>query len=394
MINYDDKINKNVLDLPKSGIRKFFDIANTLDDCISLGVGEPDFVTPWEIRNSAIKAMQAGRTQYTSNAGLLSLRQEIARYLDVRYSLQYNPDSEIIVTIGASEAIDLSMRTLVSAGDEVLIPSPSYVSYEPTVILSGGVPKILKTSETNQFKLTAKILEDAITPKTKVLILPYPNNPTGAIMTREELCEIVPVIVKHDLMVISDEIYAELTYGDVRHTSVCEIDGMKERTILISGFSKSFAMTGWRLGYLCAPYQITQQIYKIHQYTIMCAPTFSQIAGETALREGLHDGFAIVEGMKKEYDSRRKYLFRQFNDMGLSCFEPKGAFYVFPCVKSTGLSGEEFAERLLKEKHVAVVPGSAFGESGKDFIRCSYATSFTDLKTAVRKIREFLSSLK
>lgn len=393
-MKYEEKLVQRVTDLPKSGIRKFFDIASTLDDCVSLGVGEPDFVTPWEIRDAAIKAMQAGRTQYTSNAGLLSLRKEIAFYLSSRFGVSYEPETEIIATIGASEAIDLSLRTLVESGDEVLIPSPSYVSYEPNVRLVGGVPVPLLTTVDNQFKLTPELIESAITEKTKVIILPYPNNPTGAIMTKEELAMIAPTIIKHDLMVISDEIYAELTYGEVRHASIASIEGMKERTVLINGFSKAFAMTGWRLGYFCAPKAITEQIYKIHQYTIMCAPTFSQVGGETALKIGRQDGYRMVEEMRSSYDIRRRYLLNEFNKMGLDCFEPKGAFYLFPCVKSTGLTGEEFAERLLIEKHVAVVPGSAFGESGKYFVRASYATSLKDLKIAVAKIREFISELK
>ena len=393
-MNYQEKTVKRVLDMPKSGIRKFFDIASTLDDCISLGVGEPDFVTPWEIRNAAIKAMQSGRTQYTSNAGLLSLREEISYYLSSRFGAKYSPDSEIICTIGASEAIDLSLRTVVENGDEVLVPSPSYVSYEPNVRLVGGIPVPIKTTADKQFKLTAELIENAVTSKTKAIILPYPNNPTGAIMTKEELEEIAPVIKKHDLIVISDEIYAELTYGQTRHASIVAIDGMWERTILISGFSLAFAMTGWRLGYLCAPKEITQQIYKIHQYTIMCAPTFSQIAGETALKLGREDGYAMVEEMRSSYDIRRRYLYSEFNKLGLKCFEPKGAFYIFPCVESTGMSGEEFAEKLLTEKHVALVPGSAFGESGKDFVRASYATSLKDLKIAVTKIGEMLKGIK
>lgn len=393
-MNYQEKTVKRVLDMPKSGIRKFFDIASTLDDCISLGVGEPDFVTPWEIRNAAIKAMQAGRTQYTSNAGLLSLREEIAYYISSRFGSKYDPESEIICTIGASEAIDLSLRTLVEYGDEVLIPSPSYVSYEPNVRLVGGVPVPLKTTADEQFKLTPQLIENAITPKTKAIILPYPNNPTGAIMTKDELEKIAPVIKKYDLIVISDEIYAELTYGEERHYSITAIDGMWDRTVLISGFSKAFAMTGWRLGYLCAPKEITKQIYKIHQYTIMCAPTFSQVAGETALKIGKTDGYRMVEEMRSAYDIRRRYLHAEFNKLGLTCFEPKGAFYLFPCVKSTGLSGEEFAEKLLTEKHVALVPGSAFGSSGKEFVRASYATSLKDIKTAVSKIAELLKEIK
>lgn len=391
-MNYSDKINKTVLNMPKSGIRKFFDIAAEMDDCISLGVGEPDFVTPWDIRQAAIQSLQAGRTQYTSNAGLSTLREEISAYLSERFSLCYNPISEIIVTVGASEAIDLALRTLVSYGDEVLVPSPSYVSYAPNVSLVGGVPVPLNTRAEDGFILTPELIESAVTNKTKVLIVPYPNNPTGAVMNKEELAAIVSVIEKHDLTVISDEIYAELTYG-ARHASIAAIGNMRERTVVINGFSKAFAMTGWRLGYLCAPKEITEQVYKIHQYTIMCAATFSQVGGETALKIGRGDGYAAVEQMRASYDMRRRYLFKELNKIGLKCFEPKGAFYVFPSVKSTGLSGDEFAERLLREKHVAVVPGSAFGQSGADFVRCSYATAMSDLKTAVKRINEFISEL-
>ena len=389
-MNYQEIINKSVLDLPKSGIRKFFDIASTMEDCISLGVGEPDFVTPWEIRDSAIKSIQSGRTQYTSNAGLISFRKEIAYYVSSRYGVKYDPENEIIVTIGASEAIDLALRTIAGEGDEVLVPSPSYVSYLPSVALTGAKAVPVEPSVDDEFKLTPEVLKKAITNKTKAIIFPYPNNPTGAIMTKEEMEKITPIIKEHNLIVISDEIYSELTYGDERHVSIASLDGMWERTILINGFSKAFAMTGWRLGYLCAPKPLAEQMYKIHQYVIMCAPTASQIAGETALKIGRNDGYRMVEEMRQEYDKRRRYLIAEFNKMGLDCFEPKGAFYVFPSLKRTGMTGEEFAEKLLFAKAVAVVPGSAFGESGKNFIRCSYATSMKDLKEAIRRIREFL----
>ncbi len=391
-MNYDRFINSRVKDMPKSGIRKFFDIASEMTDCISLGVGEPDFVTPWDIRNAAIKSIQAGRTQYTSNAGLMSLREEIAFYLSSRFGVRYDPKEEIIATIGASEAIDLALRTIITEGDEVLVPAPSYVSYQPGVTLCGGIPVALNTRAEDEFKLTPELIESAITDKAKAIIVPYPNNPTGAIMTKQELERIIPVIKKHDLFVISDEIYAELTYGG-RHCSIASLDGMWERTVLINGFSKSFAMTGWRLGYLCAPKEITQQIYKIHQYTIMCAATAAQVGGEAALKVGRQDGYAMVEEMRSSYDMRRRYLRAELNKMGLTCFEPKGAFYVFPCVKSTGMTGEQFAEKLLFSKRVAVVPGSAFGASGSDFVRCSYATSMASLKEAVRRIREFLEGL-
>lgn len=391
-MDYDKYLNPAVAALPPSGIRRFFELASSIRDCISLGVGEPDFVTPWEIRDAAIKSVQAGKTQYTSNAGLLSLREEIAGYLSARFNAVYEPGSEIIVTIGASEAIDLALRTLVCPGDEVLIPSPSYVSYAPNAAITGGVAVAVETSAKNGFALTPELLEKAITPRSKVLILPYPNNPTGAIMTRAQLEKIAEVAERNDLFVISDEIYAELTYGQ-KHASFAAIPGMKKRTILINGFSKAFAMTGWRLGYFCAPEAVVKAAYKIHQYTIMCAPTASQVAGEAALRSGREDEYRAVTEMRESYDVRRRYLVAKFNEIGLSTFEPKGAFYVFPSVKSTGLTGDEFAERLLKEQRVAVVPGSAFGDSGKYFVRCSYATSLADLKTAVERIKAFLSEI-
>lgn len=391
-MDYDKYLNPAVVTLPPSGIRRFFELASSIRDCISLGVGEPDFVTPWEIRDAAIKSVQAGKTQYTSNAGLLSLREEIAGYLSARFNAVYEPGSEIIVTIGASEAIDLALRTLVRPGDEVLIPSPSYVSYAPNAAITGGVAVAVETSAKNGFALTPELLEKAITPRSKALILPYPNNPTGAIMTRAQLEKIAEVAERHDLFVISDEIYAELTYGQ-KHASFAAIPGMKKRTILINGFSKAFAMTGWRLGYFCAPEAVVKAAYKIHQYTIMCAPTASQVAGEAALRSGREDEYRAVTEMRESYDVRRRYLVAKFNEIGLSTFEPKGAFYVFPSVKSTGLTGDEFAERLLKEQRVAVVPGSAFGDSGKYFVRCSYATSLADLKTAAQRIKAFLSGI-
>ena len=391
-MDYDKYLNPAVAALPPSGIRRFFELASSIRDCISLGVGEPDFVTPWEIRDAAIKSVQAGKTQYTSNAGLLSLREEIAGYLSARFNAVYEPSSEIIVTIGASEAIDLALRTLVRPGDEVLIPSPSYVSYAPNAAITGGVAVAVETSAENGFALTPELLEKAITPRSKALILPYPNNPTGAIMTRAQLEKIAEVAERNDLFVISDEIYAELTYGQ-KHASFAAIPGMKKRTILINGFSKAFAMTGWRLGYFCAPEAVVKAAYKIHQYTIMCAPTASQVAGEAALRSGREDEYRAVTEMRESYDVRRRYLVAKFNEIGLSTFEPKGAFYVFPSVKSTGLTGDEFAERLLKEQRVAVVPGSAFGDSGKYFVRCSYATSLADLKTAAQRIKAFLSEI-
>ena len=392
-MNYDKIINKTVASIKPSGIRKFFDIVAEMPDAISLGVGEPDFVTPWEIRDAAIKSIQKGYTAYTSNRGLLSLREEIHQYLKSMFALSYDPVSEILVTIGASEAIDLSLRTVVEYGDEVLVPEPSYVSYMPNIALVGGVAVGVKTDMQHDFKLTKEAIESCITEKTKAIIIPYPNNPTGAIMTKKELEEILPVIKKHNLIVISDEIYAELTYGG-KHTSIASLSGMRERTLVISGFSKAFAMTGWRVGYLAAPKEILSAMVKIHQYTIMCASTMSQHAAVAALSTGRQDDYASVREMCEKYDMRRRFLVSAFNEMGLSCFEPKGAFYAFPCVESTGLSGDEFAEKLLKTKKVAVVPGSAFGENTKNFVRCSYATSMNQLVEAAQRIKEFVAELK
>ena len=394
MMDYSKYLNPTAKSLKPSGIRKFFDIVAERKEAISLGVGEPDFGTPWNISDKAIKSIKAGYTHYTSNAGLMELRQEISNYYISRYHVNYDPRSEILVTVGASEGIDLAMRALVSEGDEVLVASPSYVSYEPCILLNGGVPVAVRCYEKDNFKLTRENLEQAITPKSKVLILPYPNNPTGAIMTREDLEDIVDVIIKHDLIVVSDEIYSELTYNSRTHCSIASIEGMWERTITLNGFSKAFAMTGWRLGYLMAPKGIVDAVYKIHQYGIMCAPTMSQFAGLEALRSGMSDGFRAVDKMRLEYDKRRKYLVNQLNDMGLHCFEPEGAFYVFPCVKSTGMTGDEFAERLLESQNVAVVPGSAFGEEGRDFIRISYAYSIKDIDVALARIRAFLAQIK
>ena len=393
MIDYANKVNPLVKNIKPSGIRKFFDIAAEIPDAISLGVGEPDFVTPWNTRSAAINSLRRGHTAYTSNRGLKELREEISSYLSSRFALNYDAEKEMLVTIGASEAIDLALRTLITAGDEVLVPDPSYVSYVPGITLAGGIAIPVKTRAEDDFMLTRKALEDAVSERSRILILPYPNNPTGAVMTKEQLKEIAEFVGVHDLMIISDEIYAELTYGD-RHTSVCTLDGMKERSVLISGFSKAFAMTGWRIGYVAAPEELTSQMLKIHQYTIMCAPTFSQYAALAALKEGASDGYADVEYMREQYDMRRNYLVTRFNEMGLGCFIPRGAFYVFPSVKKSGLSGEEFAERLLREKHVAVVPGSAFGECGADYIRCSYACSLTTLTAACDRIAEFLLSTR
>ena len=388
-MDYGKKINPAVRSIKPSGIRKFFDIAAEIPDAISLGVGEPDFVTPWSTRSAAITSIRRGHTAYTSNRGLKELRTEISRYLSSRFFLDYDPEKEMFVTVGASEAIDLALRTLVSFGDEVLVPDPSYVSYVPGIMLAGGVPVPVPTRAEDDFALTVCALESVATEKSKVLILPYPNNPTGAIMTKEQLEDVARFAKERDLMIISDEIYAELTYGR-RHVSVYTLDGMKERCVLISGFSKAFAMTGWRIGYVAASKEVTDEMLKIHQYTIMCAPTFSQYAALDALKSGATDGYADVEYMREQYDMRRGFLVSRLSDMGLNCFEPKGAFYVFPSVKKSGMDGEEFAERLLKGKHVAVVPGNAFGEGGKEFVRCSYACSLSTLKTACERIEEFL----
>lgn len=382
-------VNPKVAALPPSGIRKFFDIVQTTPGAISLGVGEPDFVTPWNAREAAIRSLHQGFTQYTGNRGLPELRELISRYLKKRFNVEYSPDRTII-TVGASEAIDLALRAICETGDEILVPEPSYVSYSPTVILSGGTPVPVQCVADNDFILTPEMLERSITPKTKALILPFPNNPTGAIMTKEQLEAIVPVIVKHDLLVISDEIYAELTYVG-KHFSFASLPGMAERTVLISGFSKSFAMTGWRIGFVCAPEEIDAAMLKIHQYVIMCAPQMSQRAAIASLREGFDDGFYVVNDMRNEYERRGKFLANSLNSMGLTCFMPKGAFYIFASVESTGMDGEEFANGLLAAQKVAVVPGGAFGSAGTNFIRCSYATSMAQLKEAVSRIRQFLN---
>ena len=389
-MDYNKKINQTVLGLKPSGIRKFFDIVSTMPDALSLGVGEPDFVTPWEIRDAAIKSIQKGYTAYTSNYGIPELRVELAEFLESRYGLSYRPENEICVTVGASEAIDLALRAILSPGDEVVMPDPSYVSYAPNVRLCGGVPVPVKTRAEDCFKLTKEALEAAITPRTKLLIVPYPNNPTGAIMTKEELAALVPTIVKHDLIVLSDEIYAELTYGG-NHFSIATLPAMRERTVYLSGFSKAFAMTGWRLGYVCAPKELMDAIVKIHQYIIMCAPTVSQYAALEALRSGKKDGYATVREMRESYDMRRRFLVDAFRKMGLACFEPLGAFYVFPSVAVTGLDGESFAERLLRKEKVAVVPGSAFGVSGTHHIRTCYACGMNVLSEAAARIGKFLT---
>ena len=382
-------LSDKITTIKPSGIRKFFDIVNEMEDAISLGVGEPDFDTPWHIRDEGIYSLEKGRTFYTSNAGLKELRAEIVRYIQRTQGVSYDPMKEVLVTVGGSEAIDLALRAMVNPGDEVLIPQPSYVSYEPCAILADAVPVIIELKEENEFRLTARELQDAITDKTKILVLPFPNNPTGAIMEKRDLEEIAEVVKEKDLFVISDEIYAELTYKE-KHVSIASLPGMKERTILINGFSKAYAMTGWRLGYACAPAVIMEQMIKIHQFAIMCAPTTSQYAAVEALKNGDDD----VAQMRESYNQRRRYLMHAFQEMGLKCFEPYGAFYVFPCIKEFGMTSEEFAERLLREEKVAVVPGTAFGDCGEGFLRISYAYSLDNLKIAMEKIGHFISRLR
>ena len=376
--------------LKPSGIRKFFDVVNEMPDAISLGVGEPDFDTPWHIRDVGIYSLEKGRTFYTSNSGLMELRSEICRYLKRKYDLSYNPKNEVLITVGGSEAIDIALRAMINPGEEVIIPQPSYVSYEPCAILANANPVIINLKNENEFRLTAAELEEAITDKTKVVIMPFPNNPTGAIMERKDLEAVAEVIIKHDLYVISDEIYAELTYSDSGHVSIASIPGMLERTIVINGFSKSYAMTGWRLGFACGPKKIIEQLTKIHQFAIMCAPTTSQYAAIEALRHGDDD----VKEMCEAYNQRRRYLLHTFKQMGLPCFEPFGAFYVFPCIKEFGMSSDEFALRLLEEEKVAVVPGTAFGDSGEGFLRISYAYSIESLKEAIGRIESFIGRLR
>ncbi len=378
-----------IVDIKPSGIRKFFDIVSEMKDAISLGVGEPDFDTPWRIRDEGIYSLERGKTFYTSNAGLKELRTEITRYIKRTQGVDYDPIREVLVTVGGSEAIDLALRAMVNPGDEVLIPQPSYVSYEPCAILADAKPVIIELKEENEFRLTAQELKDAITDKTKILILPFPNNPTGAIMEKSDLEAIAEVIIEHDIFVITDEIYAELTYKG-KHVSIISLPGMRERTVLINGFSKAYAMTGWRLGYACAPALIMEQMTKIHQFAIMCAPTTSQYAAVEALRNGDDD----VAAMRESYNQRRRFLMYSFKQMGLKCFEPYGAFYVFPCIKEFGMTSEEFAERLLKEEKVAVVPGTAFGDCGEGFLRISYAYSLENLKVAMEKIGAFVARLR
>ena len=390
MIDYSKILSDTVVGIKPSGIRKFFDIANTMEDVISLGVGEPDFRTPWQIRSAGIRSLERGQTRYTSNRGLESFRDELSRYVERKYGVKYEPTTEILVTVGGSEAIDAAIRAVVNPGDEVIIPQPSYVCYEPITRLAGGIPVIINTKAENDFKITAEELLEKITERTKALVLPYPSNPTGAIMEKTDLEAISAVLRDKNIIVISDEIYAELTFGGVTHTSIASIPGMAERTLLINGFSKTFSMTGWRLGYICGPKEILKQITKIHQFAIMCAPTTSQHAAIEALRSCDAD----VERMKEEYDERRKIIVKGFNELGLTCREPKGAFYAFPCIKSTGMTSDEFCEKLLYSKKVAIVPGTAFGDSGEGFVRASYCYSIEHIKEALVRIGEFLKEIE
>lgn len=384
-----EPLSKKIVGIEPSGIRKFFDVVSEMPDAISLGVGEPDFDTPWRIREEGIYSLERGRTFYTSNAGLKDLKKEIGKYLERKIGVSYDENKEIIVTVGGSEGIDLAFRTMLDPGDEVLIPQPSYVSYLPCAVLADGAPVVIPLQEKNEFKLTKEELEAAITPKTKILVLPFPNNPTGAVMSKEDLEPIAEVVKKHDIYVLSDEIYSELTYKD-RHASIAAFPGMKERTLVINGFSKGFAMTGWRLGYVCAPEKIAQQMLKVHQYAILCAPTNSQYAAI----EGLRHCDGEVQEMRTAYNQRRRYLLHEFKRMQLDCFEPFGAFYVFPNIQEFGMTSEEFATRLLEEEKVAVVPGSAFGESGEGYIRVSYAYSLEDLKEAIGRLGRFIDRMR
>jgi len=391
-VNYDRYLNARVAAVPPSGIRRFFDLAATMKDTISLGVGEPDFITPYHIRNAAINSIVDGETQYTPNRGLLALREEISGYLQKRYQITYDPQKEILVTVGASESIDVALRALISDGDEVLVPEPSYVSYSPSVIFAGGTPVGVETREDTDFRLSAQRVREAITPRTKALILPYPNNPTGAVMGREELEELAQVVRERELLVISDEIYSELTYGG-EHVSFASLPGMWPYTLTINGFSKSFAMTGWRVGYICGPGELISVMNKIHQYGILCAPRQGQAAALEALRSGRENGYEDVRQMRESYNRRRRLMVDALRKMGLHCFEPRGAFYVFPSIHSTGLSSETFCERLLQEKRVACVPGTAFGPCGEGYIRCSYATAVDKLNVALERMADFIQGL-
>ena len=391
-MDYSSILCRRMREVPPSGIRKFFDIVSEMKDAISLGVGEPDFDTPWVISDAAAYSLRLGKTHYTSNWGLLELRRAIARYMEERFSVAYDPKSEILVTVGASEGIDLALRALVEPGDEVLIPDPSYVSYSPGVVFSGGVPVAVPTREENEFRLMAEDVRARLTPRTKALILPYPNNPTGAVMDRSDLEALADVLRGTNVIVISDEIYAELNYSQTPHTSFAAIPGMWERTVTLNGFSKAFAMTGWRMGYLCAPKELCEVMVKIHQYVIMCAPTAGQYAALEALKNGRETDYAHVRRMVREYDRRRRIMLSAYRDMGLPCFEPRGAFYTFPCVKGLGMTSQEFALRLLQEEKVAVVPGDAFGASGEGFVRCSYATATDKVQEAMKRMARFVAA--
>lgn len=389
-MNYDKYINNRIQSIPPSGIRRFFDIGNEMENVISLSIGEPDFQTPWHIRDEGIRSLEKGKTWYTPNRGFAELREEIANYFDRKFNVKYDPSEQVLVTVGGSEAIDLAFRTLISKGDEVIIPQPSFVCYEPLAVMAEGTPVIINTKSEDHFRLKPDDLKVAITPKSKLLVLPFPNNPTGAIMTKEDLEEIAQIVVENDLLVLSDEIYSELTYGGMSHTSIASIDKMYERTVVINGFSKSYAMTGWRLGYALGPAPVIDQMTKLHQYGIMSAPTTAQYAAIEALKNGDRD----IQKMRDEYDMRRRLVVDSFNSMGLTCFEPLGAFYVFPCIKSTGLTSEEFCTSLIMKKQVAVIPGTAFGACGEGFVRVSYSYSLKHLKIALERIREFLEELK
>lgn len=383
-------VAKKVMELPASGIRKFFDVAAEMKDVVSLGVGEPDFFTPWNVREEAIFSLERRRTTYTSNAGLPALREAVCEYMDERFNLKYAPETQVVITVGVSEAIDIALRAVLDAGDEVLIAEPCYVSYRACVMLAGGVPVTVPTYGENQFRVQAQDIESRITPRTKAIMLCYPNNPTGAVMEREDLEQICAVLRKHEILVISDEVYAELTYTEADHVSIASLPDMYERTLILNGFSKAYAMTGWRLGFACGPTDLIDAMIKIHQYVIMCAPTTAQLGGVEALKNGK----SIVEKMRTEYDARRRFMLDAFNKMDLECFEPLGAFYLFPYIGKTGLTSEEFCTRLLMEHRLAVVPGTAFGECGEGFVRCSYAYSVNELKQALSRLEEFLYRIR
>lgn len=389
-MNYSEFLNESIINVKPSGIRKFFSIAEEMDNVISLGVGEPDFKTPWHIRDTAIEYLNQGKTRYTANAGLIELRHEIADFYKRKYNVEYDGKSEVLVTVGGSEGIDMAIRTIISPGDEVLVIEPSFVCYSPLVSMAGGKVVTVTTKAENKFKLTPEELENIITPKTKLLVFPYPNNPTGGIMRREDIEKITDILIKNNIFVLSDEIYSELTYGNEKHCSIASLEGMKERTIVINGFSKTYSMTGWRLGYALGPAPIIEQMTKLHQFAIMSAPTNSQYAAIEALKNGDKD----IEKMREDYDMRRKFTVNAFRKIGLDCFEPEGAFYVFPCIKSTGLTSDEFAEKLIMSKRVAVVPGTAFGECGEGFIRVSYCYSIENIKKAIDRIEEFIHELR